>query len=80
MITNIIKHAKAKKCTISIILHENYLNLIVEDNGVGFDFKKTIKGIGLNNISSRIKSMNGSLDIDSSKEKGTTININIPIQ
>ena len=78
LITNIVKHAKATKCTISLILHEEHLNVIVEDNGLGFDITKKSKGIGLSNILSRIQTINGSIDIDSLKSKGTTVNINIP--
>jgi signal transduction histidine kinase len=78
LITTMAKHAKATKCTISITLHNNYLNVIIEDNGVGYNITKKSKGIGLTNIASRINSVKGSLDIDSLKGKGTTVNINIP--
>ena len=77
LITNITKHAQASKCNISITLHDRHLNLIVEDNGIGFNTENKSKGIGLSNILSRIQSMNGSLDIDSSIGKGTTVNINV---
>lgn len=79
LITNIVKHAKASKGNISITLHHDYLNVIVEDNGIGYNTNAKSVGIGLSNIMSRIKSINGSIDIDSVKEKGTSVNINIPI-
>ena len=60
-------------------MHDSYLNVIIEDNGLGYNINKRKIGIGLNNITSRIKSINGTLDIDSLKGKGTTVNINIPV-
>lgn len=79
LITNIVKHAKASNGLINITLHDDYLNLIVEDNGIGYDVITKKQGIGLQNITSRIKSISGSLDVDSVIEKGTTVNISIPI-
>ena len=80
LITNIIKHANASKGLINITLHENYLNLLIEDNGLGFNPKKKENGIGLSNIFSRTKSLYGTIDMDSKQNNGTTVNINIPIK
>jgi signal transduction histidine kinase len=73
---NIIKHAKATESTIQFIYHEKHLTLVIEDNGKGF-YNDSYKGIGLKNIQSRVKYLNGSLDIDSGNH-GTTIMIQIP--
>ncbi|MBA6157333.1 sensor histidine kinase [Tenacibaculum sp. S7007] len=78
LITNIVKHANATKGLINITLHDDYLNLIIEDNGIGIDIRKKEKGIGLKNISSRVKSLNGTIELDSGLNKGVTVNINIP--
>jgi signal transduction histidine kinase len=80
LIANIIKHAEATTATIQLTQHEKNLNIIVEDNGKGFDavaIKNT--GIGLQNIKKRIKHLNGKLDIDSTLGKGTTILVDIPL-
>ncbi|MEL7148589.1 MAG: tetratricopeptide repeat protein, partial [Bacteroidota bacterium] len=37
LIVNIRKHAKATEVNLSLILHDQYINLLVEDDGVGFD-------------------------------------------
>jgi signal transduction histidine kinase len=81
LITNIIKHAEATKATIQLTQHENSLNIIVEDNGKGFNTNEIKEsGIGLNNIKKRIQHLDGKLTIDSSLTKGTTILIDIPIE
>ncbi len=81
LINNIVKHARAEKATIQLIKFPSYINISVEDDGVGFDFDKAIfenKGIGLGNILSRVEYLNGTVVIDSSPGKGTTVIIEIP--
>jgi signal transduction histidine kinase len=80
VITNIVKHANATRTNINITLHDDYLNIIVEDNGIGYDTNSKSQGIGLRNITSRISSLIGTLDIDSIEGKGTTVNINFPVK
>ncbi|MEP7237926.1 MAG: sensor histidine kinase [Ferruginibacter sp.] len=81
LLNNIVKHADAEKVSIQIIKYPAYINLVIEDNGKGFDHAKAFeqkKGIGLGNILSRVEYMNGSMEIDSSAGKGTTVIIEIP--
>jgi two-component system NarL family sensor kinase len=81
LINNIVKHAGADKVTIQLIKYSTYLNLTIEDNGRGFDYDKVVdekKGIGLGNILSRVEFLKGSIDIDSTPGKGTTVIIEIP--
>lgn len=82
LITNIMKHAEASTATINISLYDNVLNLIIEDNGKGFDPKKikSTQGMGLDSIEKRIENLGGTFDIDATINQGTTIIINIPIQ
>jgi signal transduction histidine kinase len=82
LITNIIKHSKASSATIQFTQHENNLNIIVEDNGLGFDssaIKRTSSGMGLGTIEKRIEYLEGSFTIDSVLGKGTSILIDIPV-
>ena len=81
LINNVVKHAQASKVVVQLIQHPEHINITVEDNGAGFDYKGIIemkKGIGLGNIASRVEYMNGTLDIDSSADKGTIVIIDIP--
>lgn len=81
LVTNIIKHSKATEANISITQHEDSINLIVEDNGVGFNSKNIEfnKGMGLSSIEKRIEHLEGSFEVDATKGKGTTILIDIPL-
>ena len=75
---NIIKHAAASKITINLIQTDDGINLMVEDNGKGFDKNLVNMGLGLKNIYSRIDLLKGYFDIDSSLNRGTNYNITIP--
>jgi len=82
LVTNIIKHANATEASISLTQIENTLNIIVEDNGMGFNTRETslnTDGMGIGNIEKRIEYLEGTLEVDSSPGKGTNILIDIPI-
>ena len=70
---NINKHAKASKVIIDFKLKDKLLVLKIQDDGVGFNVNKTKSGIGLKNIRSRVEKLNGSLSINSTINKGTTL-------
>ncbi|MFC5285227.1 sensor histidine kinase [Pedobacter alpinus] len=79
-INNILQHSFATKIKVVLIQTDEFLTLIIEDNGVGFkmDNQKELKGIGLNNMKRRVELIKGTLSIQSEIEKGTKINITIP--
>lgn len=80
-VNNVIKHAKATKLFISLSQTDNYIDATIEDNGIGFDLKDTQgKGIGLENIKTRINFLKGILDVNTAKGKGTLIAFHIPIK
>ncbi len=79
LIANILKHANATEVKIELLKRREWILLIVEDNGQGFDFNsKKNHGIGLMNIESRVESVNGLLNYESEKNKGTVVTVNIP--
>lgn len=74
---NIVKHSKATEATLQLIYHDEYLELMAEDNGIGIS-EKQHNGMGLRNIRSRVNYLKGSMVVDS--KAGTTIIIQIPYQ
>lgn len=81
LVTNIVKHAKATEANISLTQHDNELNIMVEDNGKGFKVGKLKEkeGMGLGNIERRIEHLEGSMEVDSTPGRGTSISIDIPL-
>ncbi|MBM6500447.1 tetratricopeptide repeat-containing sensor histidine kinase [Flavobacterium macrobrachii] len=77
---NINKYAKANTITVNFRKENNELHISIEDDGIGFDVSKKSKGIGMQNMISRAIDCNGKLDINSSKENGTKITLNIPLE
>ena len=76
---NIYKHAQANLVNIRFELKNDVIWLTINDDGVGFVVDKAKKGIGVKNMNSRVKEIEGTLQIASEKDKGTTITITIPI-
>lgn len=82
LVANVIKHAGATTVNIQFTQHEDKLNIIVEDNGKGFDImvvKPRQNGMGLESIEKRIEYLEGSFTVDSVLGKGTSILIDIPV-
>lgn len=77
---NIIKHAQASRVKISAQDREGYLELVISDNGLGFDIHQTPHGIGITNIRNRVEVANGHLQLDSAPGEGCTMQIIVPIQ
>lgn len=81
MVTNAVRHSEARTILVQCILDENTLNIIVEDDGKGFDVSlfKQAKGIGYENIVNRVNFLKGKINIQSQPDIGTTFNIQCSI-
>ncbi|RYZ62261.1 MAG: PAS domain S-box protein [Chitinophagaceae bacterium] len=78
-ITNIIKHADAKRVRFLVTVVESKLLLTVTDDGKGFDPQQKRSGIGLNNMQMRAEQLNGLLCFDSSPGKGCKLMASFPL-
>lgn len=78
-LTNIVRHAKATRIELSTSLPENTFELIIHDNGRGFDPNVATPGMGLGSLRERAKTLHGTMQIDSSPEHGTTLTLRIPL-
>uniref|UniRef100_UPI004047C0DF tetratricopeptide repeat protein n=1 Tax=Mariniflexile sp. TaxID=1979402 RepID=UPI004047C0DF len=75
---NCIKHAQASWFSLKFSWHGHILTLEIADDGMGTGNKRPT-GIGLKNMHSRVKKMNGTYNLKSTPDKGTKISIRIPI-
>lgn len=82
LLNNAVKHSGATAILVQIMRHdEERLNITVEDNGKGFD--PNVAGestAGLRNIRSRVKYLNGKIDIQSEPGNGASIYIECEIK
>jgi len=77
-LNNIIRHADATRTTIELSNNKNRVQLIIKDNGKGFDSFSTKKGAGLNNIRNRVYLLSGQLTINTRPGKGCTLVVELP--
>jgi len=74
--TNIVKHSKAKNCTVHIEKSRANFTIKIHDDGVGF-IQQDIHGNGLNGMRERLDLIDGTFTIQSNG--GTTVTMTVPI-
>ncbi len=81
-ITNILRHAEATIIDVTINLQDANLEIIIADNGKGIADEKEItpKSMGILGMKERAIFLDGKLQIDSDKSKGTTIHLSVPLE
>lgn len=81
-LNNILKHAQAKSVQVEIVKGEDHLELIIEDDGVGFGeaARQKPRSFGLRGIHERIEHLGGTVRITSAPGKGTHIAIFLPLE
>jgi hypothetical protein len=79
-LNNTLKHSMAQKVIIQFMMQELYLEVFIEDDGIGFDMKTIKTGQGLISMEARAKMIKGYLSLYSEKEKGTSIALQVPIK
>jgi signal transduction histidine kinase len=83
-LTNIGKHARAKRVAIQVREEKGKAVFIIEDDGRGFSLKETLgstsanKGLGLRSMDERARMAGGTLNIYSRRDNGTKINLTVP--
>ena len=81
LLSNAVKHAAASKVIVQCSQNGKIFFITVEDNGRGFEMSTVndAEGIGFQNIRNRVKYLNGSIDIESVQQEGTTVNIELHV-
>jgi len=89
LLTNMIKHSKAKNVEVSIHKNANSIELFYRDDGQGFDYNQDARKflrrredkfrLGLIGLKERVEALDGSMRINSSSGKGMNIAVALPI-
>jgi ligand-binding sensor domain-containing protein/two-component sensor histidine kinase len=77
-INNAAKYALCNNVEIILARQNGTLELLIKDDGIGFDATETTSSNGLKNMKSRAEALNGKIIITSANGKGTSINLKIP--
>jgi signal transduction histidine kinase/streptogramin lyase len=82
-LNNIMKHANASEVRLSLSLNSTTFELVIEDNGCGFDptapDPRVGGGNGLNNLRDRMQGIGGQFDCRSKPGDGTRISFTVPL-
>jgi signal transduction histidine kinase len=78
-LTNCAKHAQAKNIRIIVRTSASTVNVVIEDDGIGFDATKSARGLGLLGMRERVAGVNGSLSVTSRTQWGTALSLEIPL-
>jgi len=79
VVHNAVKYSHATNIAVHSKILLNNLNVLVKDDGHGFDETMVRKGNGLRNIRQRIQELGGTISINSEAVKGTTVEFNVKI-
>lgn len=77
---NINKYAEAKNVFVTFAKLNSSIELKIEDDGLGFNYLKKKKGIGLSNMNTRITSSGGTMTVASEIGKGALLTFELPVQ
>lgn len=78
-VNNIVKHSGAGKASVRVKRTENAVEMIVGDDGRGFETGNGTAGFGLIGIEERARMLGGSLSIESAAGRGTIVFVKLPV-
>ncbi|MEO6798467.1 MAG: histidine kinase [Rhodanobacter sp.] len=78
-LTNVLRHANASSINATIRFSEEDVWLQFADDGQGFDPAARSEGYGLLGMRERVVAMGGQLEVQSSRGRGTTVSIGLPL-
>lgn len=82
-LTNVARHARARKVAVKLERDEASVELVVRDDGVGFDASHALiaaSGLGLRGMRERVTLLGGSIQIESAPGEGTVVRARIPVR
>jgi signal transduction histidine kinase len=81
-LSNAVKYSEATEINVQLLGNNEQINLVVQDNGKGFNYdgSQKFKGNGLNNIRERTIILDGKFEIESKNGEGTMLSIKIPLK
>jgi len=80
LVNNSFKHSEAENINVQLIQGEKHVSLTVQDDGRGFNKEIVRQGSGLRNLSDRVLSCNGKMDVISSPGNGTETIIELKVE
>lgn len=82
ILNNVLKHSHANLVQVEVSQTGSFLNMHLEDNGVGYDptHKSEHPHLGLKHLYDRARTINAQLQVNSKQQEGTSVHIRMPLQ
>ncbi|MDB6054198.1 MAG: Integral rane sensor signal transduction histidine kinase [Verrucomicrobiales bacterium] len=78
-LNNAVRHGRPTEVLLRLVLQKNELEILIQDNGCGFEPGNGSLGNGLANLHERMTQLNGRCQITSLPGKGTSVQFNLPL-
>jgi two-component system NarL family sensor kinase len=78
-LNNVVRHARASHCDVTVTVKSGELMLRVADNGVGLA-QPYVSGIGITSMRSRVQALGGGFTLDAAVDGGTLLQARIPVE
>jgi signal transduction histidine kinase len=76
---NSIRHGRARQIEASLAADAGRIELLIADNGAGFDLAAPTAGTGIKGLRSRVGEVGGSISIESTPGSGTRVHVELPL-
>lgn len=81
LLNNIVKHSGARRAIVQLSMHEQTVNLVVEDDGKGFDpaLWEASTGMGFQNLKNRVEYLHGKIHLTTAPGEGSSFLVELPL-
>jgi signal transduction histidine kinase len=79
-LANVVRHSRASAVKMTVLYQTDALEMVVADNGQGFNLEQRCTGMGLRSMRERAEMIDGTLRIESAEGQGTRILVSVPLK
>lgn len=79
-LVNCMKYAQASAITCRVVEHNGRIEMLFQDDGIGFEPQEVAIGLGLRHMEERAKTVHGQFTLESSIGRGTDISVSVPVE
>ena len=78
-LANVARHSQATRVDVELVYRPDCIEVVIADNGRGFDSQSSLGGLGLRSMRERVESVAGKIKFESQSGQGSKITLSVPI-